>query len=205
MPTAISIGVSSIFGVTDRIARSAALMKPVCSATPRPSIATSTTPSGAKLTKVRTMSAMNVVKLVPASRLRIWMGSPLRGSSSLKLTLASSADTAQTASISSRNSTAGSGRRLPTRSTASRKRVTTPRGASAGAVRGWFIRWDPLKLVAPHPSAFPPEAPAGAGQLHASLRPQIGTVVEAAAPLWPVDHHHDHHPAGEEGLGEHQH
>jgi hypothetical protein len=128
--------------VTDSTARSPALMKPVCSATPRPSIATSTTPSGAKLTKVRTMSAMKAVKLVPASRFLMLIASPVRGSTSAKLTLASSADSTQVASIRIRNRTAGSGSLLPMRSTASRKRVTAPRG-TAGAGVGSLMRTIP--------------------------------------------------------------
>ena len=106
-------------------------MKPVCSATPRPSIATSTTPSGGKLTNVATICAMKPVRLVPASWLTTRIGSPLRGSMALNSTPASSAETIHTASISSRNSSAGSGSLLPTRSTPSRKRVTTPRGAAS--------------------------------------------------------------------------
>jgi hypothetical protein len=110
-------------GVTLSIARRAALMKPVCSATPRPSIATSTTPSGGKFTKVLTISAVKPVRLAPASRFLTWIGWPLRGSSSANCTFDSSADTIQTTSINPRNSSAGSGSRLPMRSTASRKRT----------------------------------------------------------------------------------
>ena len=143
MPTAITAGVSSTRGVTASIARRAALMKPVCSATPRPSIATSTTPNGAKLTKVCTIVAMNAVRLAPLSRLTIWTGSPLRGSISPKLTFASTADSAQVTSIRIRNSTAGSGSLLPTRSTPSRKRVTRPRlPGSAGGTDGVGVGWD---------------------------------------------------------------
>ncbi|OHE87121.1 MAG: hypothetical protein A2579_00055 [Lysobacterales bacterium RIFOXYD1_FULL_69_11] len=143
MPTAITAGVSSMRGVTASIARSAALMKPVCSATPRPSIATSTTPKGAKLTNVCTIVAMKAVRLAPLSRLTICTGSPLRGSISPKLTLASSADSAQVASMRIRNSTAGSGSLLPTRSTPSRKRVTMPRFSGAlGGTEGVGVGWD---------------------------------------------------------------
>ncbi len=44
--TRISIGVRSFFGVKLSMDLSTALIKPVCSATPTPSRATSTTPSG---------------------------------------------------------------------------------------------------------------------------------------------------------------
>ena len=40
------MGVNNFMGVTFRRARIAEFMKPVCSATPMPSIATSTTPTG---------------------------------------------------------------------------------------------------------------------------------------------------------------
>ena len=46
MPTRMTIGVSSFAGVTFSRERIAELMNPVCSATPMPSIATSTTPTG---------------------------------------------------------------------------------------------------------------------------------------------------------------
>ncbi len=46
MPTSTTIGESSHFAVTLSSERIAVLMKPVCSATPMPSIATSTTPIG---------------------------------------------------------------------------------------------------------------------------------------------------------------
>lgn len=81
MPTAIRAGVSSTRGVTAIAERSPALMKPLCSATPSPSIATSTTPSGGKLVKVETIVAMNAVSDPPASMLRISMACPLRGRS----------------------------------------------------------------------------------------------------------------------------
>ena len=143
MPTAISAGVSRKRGVTAIAARNPALMNPVCSATPRPSIATSTTPSGGKLVKVETMVAMKAVSDSPASMLRISMGLPLRGSISAKLTCDSSALTTHATTMSSRNSTAGSGSRLPTRSTTSRLRESQPRRSrevAAGPVgEGVFV------------------------------------------------------------------
>ena len=136
MPTAISAGVSSIFGVTVSAARRAAEMKPVCSATPRPSMATSTTPSGGKVTKVLTIAAMKPVSEAPASRFLISMGLPVRGSSASKLMPDIAQDTTHTTSISSRNSTAGSGSLLPMRSTRSSERAIQPRGAAVSGVAG---------------------------------------------------------------------
>ncbi|MCR6626352.1 MAG: hypothetical protein NVV67_08815 [Pseudoxanthomonas sp.] len=132
MPTRISIGVSSVRGVTDRILRSTALMKPVCSATPSPSIATSTTPNGGKLTNVRTSPAMNAVKDVPASWFATSMGWPERGSMASNDTPDNHQDTTHTSTIRIRNSTAGSGNRLPVRSTRSSRRVARLRGAFSG-------------------------------------------------------------------------
>ena len=67
MPTRITIGVSRRLGVTFSSPRIAVVMKPECSATPMPSIATSTTPTGPKVMKRVTISAMKVTKLSPAS------------------------------------------------------------------------------------------------------------------------------------------
>ena len=50
------MGVNSHLAVTPSNALSAELMKPVCSATPMPSMATSTTPTGWKCTKLVTMT-----------------------------------------------------------------------------------------------------------------------------------------------------
>ena len=61
MPTMITIGVSSHRAVTAIMERRAVLMKPVCSATPMPSIATSTTPIGWNWTKVFTILEKNAV------------------------------------------------------------------------------------------------------------------------------------------------
>jgi len=133
------MGVSSMRGVTDRILRSTALMKPVCSATPRPSIATSTTPNGGKLTKVFTSPAMKPVSDVPATWLTIWMGWPERGSMALNDTPDNHHDTSHTTTIRIRNSAAGSGNRLPVRSIRSSRRVVRERGVAswvAGVIVG---------------------------------------------------------------------
>ena len=55
------------------------LMKPDCSATPTPSMATSTMPSGAKPVKVVTMLARNSASPAPVSRLLTTTASPVRG------------------------------------------------------------------------------------------------------------------------------
>ena len=63
----ISIGVSRLLGVKPRISRRPVLMKPVFSATPTPSSATSTTPNGANPVNVVTSRAMNVASASPVS------------------------------------------------------------------------------------------------------------------------------------------
>ncbi|MNC16873.1 hypothetical protein D3C75_647370 [compost metagenome] len=67
--TKISIGVSSFFGVTRSIFLSATLIKPELSATPTPSIATSTIPSGANPVKVVTIDDRVLVNASAESRL----------------------------------------------------------------------------------------------------------------------------------------
>ena len=83
MPTRITIGVSSDGGVTLSNDRIAELMKPVCSATPMPSIATSTTPTGWKWEKLVTMTDRNSVNADAVSRLLMTSGSLVRGSMTL--------------------------------------------------------------------------------------------------------------------------
>ena len=68
MPTRMTIGVSSDGGVTLSSERIAALIKPVCSATPIPSIATRTTPTGWKCEKFVTMTDRNSVNDEPVRR-----------------------------------------------------------------------------------------------------------------------------------------
>jgi hypothetical protein len=67
MPTRISTGVISFSEVNESSRLSAAFTSPVCSATPTPRRATSTTPRGWKPVKVVTMFAMNVAMAVPVS------------------------------------------------------------------------------------------------------------------------------------------
>ena len=113
-------------GVTLRIERRPALMKPVYSATPRPSMATSTTPSGGKVTKVVTIFEMNSVRLTGASKFLISMAWLERGSISPKLTPDKAQDVTQTTASNSANSTAGSGNLLPTISIPFRARFNQP-------------------------------------------------------------------------------
>ena len=127
MPTPISTGVSSNLGVTARILRSPALMKPVYSATPSPSIATSTTPSGGKVTKVLTIFAMKSVRAAGASRFLISIGAPVRGSMSLKTRPDMAQEVAHTTASSNANRMAGSGSLLPATSIQFRTRFN-PRG-----------------------------------------------------------------------------
>ena len=86
MPTSITIGVNNHSLVAFNNERIAELMKPVCSATPIPSIATRTTPSGWKCTKLVTRTDRNSVIAEGASRLLMTSASPERGSSTEKLT-----------------------------------------------------------------------------------------------------------------------
>ena len=92
-------------GVTDIAARSTALTNPVCSATPSPSIATRTTPSGGKLVNVPTIFDLKLVSDAPPSWLLTCSGCPVRGSISVKLTPDSHQLTSQAATISSRGRT----------------------------------------------------------------------------------------------------
>ena len=101
-------------------------MKPVFSATPTPSSATSTTPRGTNSVNVSTISTMNVAKAVPVSWLAMRSASPVRGSVSANSTWARSAEAIQVRTSSSRNSIAGSGSRLPTVSMPFRARSTKP-------------------------------------------------------------------------------
>ena len=117
----MTIGVSRNFGVTFSSERIAELMKPVCSATPMPSIATSTTPTGWKCEKFVTMTDRNSVMAPGASRLLITSGALERGSMTLNDTYDSSHDNTQTMNNSAMKSTAGSGSLLPIRSTVARK------------------------------------------------------------------------------------
>lgn len=85
--TKIIEGVSNFLGVTLSINLRPVLIKPECSATPTPSIATSTTPSGAKPVNVFTIEDKKVANESLASMLLIIMASPVRGSIASNVTL----------------------------------------------------------------------------------------------------------------------
>ncbi len=135
MPTRMTIGVSNTAGVTFSSERMAELIKPVCSATPIPSIATSTTPTGWKCEKFVTMTDRNSVIAEPASRLLMTNGAPVRGSTTSKLTKDSRKDSTQTMNSSAIKSTAGSGSLLPIRSTAASMPVGVLFAACFSAMR----------------------------------------------------------------------
>ena len=101
-------------------------MKPVFSATPTPSSATSTTPRGANPVKVGTSCTMKVVRAVPVNWLAMRSGSPVRGFVSANSIGDKMAEAIQVRTSSSRNRIAGSGSRLPTVSMPFRARSTKP-------------------------------------------------------------------------------
>ena len=106
-------------------------MKPVFSATPTPSSATSTTPSGANPVKVGTSWTMKVVSAVPVNWLAMRSGSPVRGCVSANSIGARIAEATQVSTSNSRNRIAGSGSRLPAASMPFRARSTKlPRSAA---------------------------------------------------------------------------
>ena len=92
-------------------------MNPVCSATPTPKSATRTTPSGANPVNTFTMFARKVARLVPDS----WFCTTSVRAPSLAGIVnswpASSHDAIHTTTRAITKSAAGSGKRLPTRST----------------------------------------------------------------------------------------
>ena len=144
MAASRSAGASSRRGVTRSSTLSPAVMKPECSATPTPSMATSTMPSGGNSTKVFTIRARNCVSAAGASWFTTRIGADavmcpavsrttVPGSVSVKATGASNADTAHTASSEKRKSTTGSGSRLPSRSRRSSQREE-PERCSGGWV-----------------------------------------------------------------------
>ena len=100
-------------------------------------MATRTTPNGGKAVNVATIVAMKAVSDSPARRLRISRGLPLRGSISVKVMPDSTLLMTHASTIRIRNSTAGSGRRLPTRSTTSRLRASHPRAGGVAEAGFW--------------------------------------------------------------------
>src|SRR6056297_538194 len=123
----MTIGVSSRAEVTASTRLRAAFTKPVCSATPTPSSATSTTPSGAKLVNVDTMLVRKAAISVPLSWLTTRIGSPVAGCTALKSMPDSSQDSSHVTISNRKNSAAGSGSLLPTRSIAFRLRSSSVR------------------------------------------------------------------------------
>ncbi len=105
------------------------LKYPASSATPTPSIATSTTPRGAKPVKMLTMFDRKYARADPLSRLTTRIGSPDRGSISVNCTGARRADSAHTTKSPMRNSMAGSGSLFPMRSMLPSMRLTRLGGA----------------------------------------------------------------------------
>ena len=127
--TKIIDGVKSCLGVTFNINLRPVLIKPECSATPTPNIATSTTPSGAKPVKVFTIEDKKVARESPANRLFTTMASPVRGSIASNVVPEKSQDKNQISSMATKNIIAGSGSLLPTLSMVFRKRAIAPLGA----------------------------------------------------------------------------
>ena len=117
-------------------------MKPVFSATPTPSSATSTTPKGANPVKVGTSCTMKVARAVPVSWLAMRIGSPVRGSSSANSIGARIAEAIQVSTSSNRNRMAGSGSRLPTVSMPFRARSTKLPRPEAGVRSGCVLAMD---------------------------------------------------------------
>ena len=132
-------------------------MKPVFSATPTPSSATSTTPRGGNPVNVGTRLTMNAVSAVPVNWFAMRSGSPVRGCASVNSIGASSADATHVSSSRSRNRMAGSGSRLPTASTPLRKRSMAPprRSLSGRSSRSACVAAMRFFLRAPAPDLSP--------------------------------------------------
>ena len=119
-------------------------MNPVCSATPTPSNATSTNPSGGNSTNVFTIRARKVVSAAGTSMFFTRIGSDeitcpsasrftVRGSASVNSTDANSADTTHTMSSAITKIIAGSGSLFPIASNRSRRRRDEVFGILAGS------------------------------------------------------------------------
>ena len=119
------------------MARTVADRRPDFSATPMPSMATSTTPSGAKPVKLLTMPVKMRRRPSPLSRLTAVImpssdrpGAPSGRGSSTDRPMAPNRPDRKTMPIASTaNRVTGCGSRLPSHSTPSRKRVKAPRRA----------------------------------------------------------------------------
>ena len=129
--------------------RTAADKSPERSATPTPSIATSTTPNGAKLVKfvtrlvkiMRIPSAFNklTARIMPSSatpRVPAGLGSSTASPIQPKTPERRTMPTARTA-----NKVTGCGRKLPNHSTVSRKRVKALRRLRGSGVGAFVIAW----------------------------------------------------------------
>ena len=145
MPAKTIATVTTWRGADSTMPRTAADSRPERSATPTPSIATSTTPSGAKLVKLPTRLVKMRRMPSPLSRLtaRIIPSSATprapagRGSSTARPIQPKNPDRKTTPTARMANRVTGCGRRLPSHSTPSRKRVKALRRAfDAG---GWAV------------------------------------------------------------------
>ena len=113
-------------GAPSTSARTAVVNSPERSATPTPSIATSTVPSGTKPVKLVTSvwriqrTPSPLIRLRTANTSPSWPG---RGSPTDRPTAAAIPDTTTTLSANSANSVTGCGSRLPSHSTAASRRA----------------------------------------------------------------------------------
>jgi hypothetical protein len=108
-------------------------MRPLPSAMPIPSIATSTVPSGAKPVKFGTICVSIRCSPVTVIRLTGLISSPVPGCVTTRLNCAVMPDSTTTSSAISANSVPGWGSALPTRSMTVRDRFSQPwAGAAAG-------------------------------------------------------------------------
>ena len=105
---------------------SAAATRPDFSATPTPSITTSTVPSGGKSAKVCGISVNRRRSWSADNRLMADTVAPVTGWVADTPSMAVTTETTMTIPIRIRNNVTGSGNRLPTRSIAASDRSTTP-------------------------------------------------------------------------------
>ncbi len=160
MPANTIATVTSLGGAPITMLRTAALTAgPDFSATPTPSMATSTTPSGAKPVKLSTSPVKMRRTPSPFTRLtaRIMPSSATpfepagRGSSTATPKYPNMPDSSTMPSASSANSVTGCGSRLPSHSTPSRKRVNALRfgrfaaGTVWSAAGGNSVMRDPVR------------------------------------------------------------
>jgi hypothetical protein len=129
-PAKTSTNVSSRFGAEMTMSRNAVPIRPLPSAMPMPSIATSTVPSGAKPVKFVTMLVR--IRCSPAMDIRFTgrISSPVPGCVTTRSNWAVMPDTTTTSSAMRANSVPGCGSALPTRSMTVRDRLSHPEGGS---------------------------------------------------------------------------